>query len=81
MCHEPGDRVPAGEQAWVGWHRDPDVLAEHRQGRDRVLALARFDERRQQRTVGLGDPEAALPWSTTQTMGYIIDFLDKHLMA
>jgi acetyl esterase/lipase len=29
----------------------------------------------------LGDPEAALPWSTTQTMGYIIDFLDKHLRA
>jgi hypothetical protein len=29
----------------------------------------------------LGDPEAALPWSTTEFLGYITDFLGKHLQA
>ena len=27
----------------------------------------------------LGDPEAALPWSTAELLGYITDFLDKYL--
>jgi acetyl esterase/lipase len=28
-----------------------------------------------------GDPDGALPWSTQEVLGYIIDFLDKHLKA
>jgi acetyl esterase/lipase len=29
----------------------------------------------------LGDPEAALPWSTRQLLGYITDFLGQHLQG
>jgi fermentation-respiration switch protein FrsA (DUF1100 family) len=29
----------------------------------------------------LGDPDAALPWSTEETLGYITDFLAKHLRS
>lgn len=27
----------------------------------------------------LGDPEAALPWTTEETLGYITGFLARHL--
>ena len=29
----------------------------------------------------LGDPKAALPWSTRQLLGYITDFLGRHLQG
>jgi hypothetical protein len=31
------------------------------------------------RSAMLGDPEAALPWSTEEILGHITDFLAKHL--
>jgi dipeptidyl aminopeptidase/acylaminoacyl peptidase len=29
----------------------------------------------------LGEPEVALPWSTTEILGHITDFLTKHLRS